>query len=262
MDWAQIEAEERGRSLLIDEDFSWSEPPARRRFTADEARRPARQQPERERLERSTVTEPRARDRERERSADRDQPRRGAGGRGQSDAWRPERPLSRGVAADAGRAAGVEGRAGAAPFTPELEREASRELEGQLGGGFAYGEIVGQPLRDPAPVAGSRHAQLAAERPVVDLDRELGQAWGGRLSAPAQAQTLELEPYAVREAAVATPDGRRTVVITGRGSGTYPVRRRRDVALSLHERAGLRPDRTAMWAVLLGLALLIGSVAH
>ena len=55
--------------------------------------------------------------------------------------------------------------------------------------------------------------------------------------------------------------GRRTVTITGRGAERYnprfepgarsrPQRRR-------HERTGFRPDRTALWAVLLGVALLL-----
>ncbi len=55
--------------------------------------------------------------------------------------------------------------------------------------------------------------------------------------------------------------GRRTVTITGRGAERYnprlepgartrPQRRR-------HEREGFRPDRTALWAVVLGVALLL-----
>ncbi len=56
---------------------------------------------------------------------------------------------------------------------------------------------------------------------------------------------------------------RRTVVITGRGDDRYmPARRRPSSELRFHERSGFSPDRTAMWAVLLGLALLIGAVVH
>ena len=57
----------------------------------------------------------------------------------------------------------------------------------------------------------------------------------------------------------------RTVVITGRGDERYmpPARRRsRSSDLRFHERAGFNPDRTAMWAVLLGLVLLIACIAH
>jgi hypothetical protein len=54
-------------------------------------------------------------------------------------------------------------------------------------------------------------------------------------------------------------DGRRTVVITGHGDDrTYSLaRRRRQSALPVYERAGFRPDRLAMWAVLLGIVLLL-----
>ncbi len=59
----------------------------------------------------------------------------------------------------------------------------------------------------------------------------------------------------------ADANGRRTVTITGRGAERYnprfepgarsrPQRRR-------HERTGFRPDRTALWAVVLGVALLL-----
>jgi hypothetical protein len=58
--------------------------------------------------------------------------------------------------------------------------------------------------------------------------------------------------------------GRRTVIITGRGDSRYMLAsaRRRSSELRFHERTGFNPDRIAMWAVLLGIALLIGAVAH
>jgi hypothetical protein len=57
-------------------------------------------------------------------------------------------------------------------------------------------------------------------------------------------------------------DGRRTVVITGRGAERYPAPRRSySTSLRRHERAGFRPDRLAMWAVVLCLAVLLGAVA-
>lgn len=56
--------------------------------------------------------------------------------------------------------------------------------------------------------------------------------------------------------------GRRTVTIRGRGAERYvparpagarrPSRRR-------HERSGFRPDRAAMWAVLLGVMLILAA---
>jgi hypothetical protein len=54
--------------------------------------------------------------------------------------------------------------------------------------------------------------------------------------------------------------GRRTVTIRGRGAERYPdgVRRR---PVRRHERAGFRPDRAALWAVLLGVMLILAAVA-
>jgi hypothetical protein len=52
---------------------------------------------------------------------------------------------------------------------------------------------------------------------------------------------------------------RRTVVITGRGAERYVAPRRSAGTLMRHERAGFKPDRVAMWAVLLGIALLLGA---
>lgn len=58
----------------------------------------------------------------------------------------------------------------------------------------------------------------------------------------------------------ATPPGRRTVVITGRGAERpTPPRRGYDARVALYERSGFKPDRVAMWAVLLGLALLLAA---
>ncbi len=68
-------------------------------------------------------------------------------------------------------------------------------------------------------------------------------------------------PPAVAPRPGAGVPGRRTVTIRGRGSernliysSQRPRRRPRERA---HERAGFRPDRVAMWAVLLGLLLIL-----
>ena len=57
---------------------------------------------------------------------------------------------------------------------------------------------------------------------------------------------------------------RRTVVITGRGDERYvPAPRRRPSSdLRFHERSTFSPDRAGLWAVLLGIALVIGAIAH
>ena len=61
--------------------------------------------------------------------------------------------------------------------------------------------------------------------------------------------------------------GRRTVTITGRGveawqarNGTRPSSAQRLTQPKRHEREGFRPDRIAMWAVLLGIVLLMVAV--
>jgi hypothetical protein len=72
-------------------------------------------------------------------------------------------------------------------------------------------------------------------------------------------------PPPVRDADV---PGRRTVTITGHGAegyasrnGTRPSAAIRHRQLPRHQRAGFRPDRAAMWAVLLGLMLMLAAAA-
>lgn len=58
--------------------------------------------------------------------------------------------------------------------------------------------------------------------------------------------------------------GRRTVTIRGQGSERYVPRRAsgsRRPPERRHERAGFQPDRTAMWAVLLGVMLILAAAA-
>ena len=62
--------------------------------------------------------------------------------------------------------------------------------------------------------------------------------------------------------------GRRTVRITGHGEEGYATRNgtRRPTAqryqrVRPYERAGFRPDRVAMWAVLLGVMLVLAAMA-
>jgi hypothetical protein len=52
------------------------------------------------------------------------------------------------------------------------------------------------------------------------------------------------------------------VTITGRGAERYtPVDRRRPNNRRAHERDGFKPDRAAMWAVLLGVVLILVAAA-
>jgi hypothetical protein len=58
--------------------------------------------------------------------------------------------------------------------------------------------------------------------------------------------------------------GRRTVTIRGQAPERYPARRadgsRRPRPERRHERAGFRADRAALWAVLLGVMLILVAV--
>lgn len=93
-------------------------------------------------------------------------------------------------------------------------------------------------LRD---VVGRWQAELASEPAVIDveaLDDE--QIWGPRPRLMA-----------------AEPGGRRTVVITGRMADRHMTARTRSRGRSLHARHGFAADRTAMWAVLLCVILLL-----
>ncbi len=95
-----------------------------------------------------------------------------------------------------------------------------------------------------APRAADGHAVRSPRRPNPDV-------------APAAAGS---RPPARSEA----PPQRRTITIRGRGSERYvPARsssaRRRPERR--YERSGFRPDRTAMWAVLLGLMLILAAAA-
>lgn len=70
------------------------------------------------------------------------------------------------------------------------------------------------------------------------------------------ATVASTQPPAARVPAGGVP-GRRTVTIQGRGSERYtPSAERRRPPRRAHERAGFRPDRAAMWAVLLGVLLV------
>jgi hypothetical protein len=54
--------------------------------------------------------------------------------------------------------------------------------------------------------------------------------------------------------------GRRTVTIRGHGAERYRAPAPRRPSERRHEREGFRPDRAAMWAVLLGLMLILVAV--
>jgi hypothetical protein len=51
--------------------------------------------------------------------------------------------------------------------------------------------------------------------------------------------------------------GRRTITITGQGAERYAAQTRRRPSQRAYERPGFRPDRAALWAVLLGVLLIL-----
>jgi len=73
-----------------------------------------------------------------------------------------------------------------------------------------------------------------------------------------EASGFEREPHDARPGLGGVP-GRRTVTIRGQGAERYVARSPRRPAERRYERAGFRPDRVAMWAVLLGLMLIIAA---
>jgi hypothetical protein len=115
------------------------------------------------------------------------------------------------------------------PWWDELDSELFRE--------FRSGTIA-----EPAPPAVSSSVE-----PESELGRERPVTWAPRAA-----------------------NGRRTVQITGRGAerNLPPVARRAErnlpagsPTLRRHERAGFQPDRAAMWAVVLGLLLILVAAA-
>ena len=127
-------------------------------------------------------------------------------------------------------------RRNAAPWWEELDREAFRFPT-------AY-EAKPAQLRVGAPVAAV--AAVAPVAPVAAVPAPARLA-DGSASRPASA-----DPRPV--------DGeRRTVTIRGRGAErNLPVAR---PTLRRHERPGFRPDRAALWAVMLGLLLILVAAA-
>jgi hypothetical protein len=108
----------------------------------------------------------------------------------------------------------------------------------------------------------SAAAIAAPPEPVpVVFDGEISAA---RLDHPA-ADRSQLSSAATDDIWGARPsasEGRRTIVITGRGDERQlPRRRGWEGSLPLHERQGFKPDRIAMWAVLLGVMLLLVAAA-
>jgi hypothetical protein len=117
----------------------------------------------------------------------------------------------------------------AAPWWEELDSEAFRDFPA---------------VRSPRKVGSVEPAATASEAPVPAEHVGRGEA-AGRAAVP--------------DRAPGAGDGRRTVTIRGHGAErNLPVAR---PTLRRHERPGFRPDRAALWAVLLGLFLILVAAA-
>jgi hypothetical protein len=122
-----------------------------------------------------------------------------------------------------------------------------------------------EPLADDVPPARSESwDQPTASHSHFD---EMMEQWnasygaGARRDSQRSERVFDLSDPGAEAAAQAA---RRTVLITGRGDERYmpAPRRPRSSELRFHERSGFSPDRAGLWAVLLGIALVIGAVAH
>ena len=131
--------------------------------------------------------------------------------------------------------AGVPARAArrqATPWWEELDREAFRDFPAAPR--KARAETADRPTQERPASARPAGARVAQERPAS--------------ARPAGAR-------AAQERAGGATDGRRTVTIRGYGAErNLPVAR---PTLRRHERPGFRPDRAALWAVALGLFLIL-----
>ncbi|HEX3802295.1 MAG TPA: hypothetical protein VHV75_05600 [Solirubrobacteraceae bacterium] len=238
-DWQQFDDE---RRLLIDEDFSWSDPPARsrRRITED---------PIRARRSNSVTEFERAVERD-----GRDQP---------TEVHSHFDEMMREWNQAYGDGAKHDGYT-ASEACPGDGRAYTAEGQAYAGNGHAY-------TADGQAHAGNGEAHAGDEVYAYDdgyVDDAAAAFDHDDLAGYSQAPVREdrsggfdlSDPGSGFDAS-----GRRTVVITGRGDDRFipaPRRRAPSSELRFHERAGFSPDRTGLWAVLLGLALLIGCVVH
>lgn len=131
------------------------------------------------------------------------------------------------------------------------------------------------PASSPAPVR-APDEETAPAGPTSNVARSTQladtAAHSAQFSAPV-ARSADRTETAARpadfretiEPASGGPEARRTVTIRGRGAErdlAFPeYRSARRPATPRHERPGFKPDRTALWAVLLGLLLVFVAVA-
>jgi hypothetical protein len=158
------------------------------------------------------------------------------------DSWIvPARPRRRGQ--PSARARGGLVPASVAPLDSERARESRGTSDPVLA---PESRLTTDPVL--APESCLTTDPVLAPEPVISAAREAGVA-----AAPFAAT----DPYGRRPDDRSAPSagvpGRRTVTIRGQVARPSPRRPARTV----HERTGTRPDRIAMWAVLLGILLVL-----
>lgn len=125
----------------------------------------------------------------------------------------------------------------------------------------------GRAPRAPAGETSGRVAERPRERVAAERPRERvaverpRRASGPVIEPPPRAPVVMAEPPAEPTEPPLDPDGRRIVTIRGRGAErdlAFPAYRSgRRPATPVHHRPGFKPDRTALWAVMLGLLLVL-----
>jgi hypothetical protein len=105
----------------------------------------------------------------------------------------------------------------------------------------------------PAPVAA-----VPAPAPASRLRQRPTRAARLERAVRAAAPATPVEPVAAAPSDPVVP-GRRTVTITGRGAEAHLWATHRRPAPRSYERSGFKPDRIAMWAVLLGVLMILAA---
>jgi hypothetical protein len=134
----------------------------------------------------------------------------------------------------------------------------------------AFARIEQPPRRRLHAIEGGRSATLPPRRDVTPVPAEPRTAAAVAMRTPRVRQMPEegtamtAATAAPRSAAGLPAAERRTVTIRGYGAERnlpWPETSRRRPQQRPYERAGFRPDRLALWAVFLGVLLLVVAVA-
>lgn len=137
--------------------------------------------------------------------------------------------------------------------------------------GSAARRISGPVAPRPAPAPRPASPPRASRPAIARAETHVFDAFDLSELTPIESPAPEPSPAPRREPAPAArtrppadpadPPARRTVTITGRGAERNlpwdPDAPRRRSPRRAHERAGFQPDRFAMWALLMGLLLLL-----